>query len=124
MDEPLAVRLATAVTGLSAASLPADVIAITKELITDQLGVQLNAIHQSQRRLLLIDDAEPGDAEQHDAPAELGGVKFRIKHIGCREVSEFRGREVHDRPATPVSRRNSVTGDDMLDALAVGADHQ
>jgi 2-methylcitrate dehydratase PrpD len=41
VDEPLAVRLAAAVTRLSAASLPADVIAITKELITDQLGVQL-----------------------------------------------------------------------------------
>ena len=39
-DEPLAVRLAGTAAGLSIAVLPADVVAIAKELIADQLGVQ------------------------------------------------------------------------------------
>jgi 2-methylcitrate dehydratase PrpD len=39
--EPLAVRLAGTAAALSFASLPADVLAITKELIVDQLGLQL-----------------------------------------------------------------------------------
>jgi hypothetical protein len=39
--EPLAVRLAGTAAAMSFASLPADVLAITKELIVDQLGLQL-----------------------------------------------------------------------------------
>src|SRR6266851_2767014 len=39
--EPLAVRLAGTAAALSIAGLPADVVAITKELIADQLGLQL-----------------------------------------------------------------------------------
>src|SRR5580704_6233148 len=39
--EPLAVRLAGAAAALSIVGLPADVVAITKELIADQLGLQL-----------------------------------------------------------------------------------
>jgi 2-methylcitrate dehydratase PrpD len=39
--EPLAVRLAGTAAALSMAGLPADVVAITKELIADQLGLQL-----------------------------------------------------------------------------------
>src|SRR5260370_11105816 len=40
-EEPLAVRLAGTAAALSIAALPADVVAITKELIADQLGLQL-----------------------------------------------------------------------------------
>jgi 2-methylcitrate dehydratase PrpD len=40
-EQPLAARLAGAAATLSVASLPADAVAITKELIADQLGLQL-----------------------------------------------------------------------------------
>src|SRR5215472_3058668 len=40
-DEPLAVRLATAAAQMTIAGVPAEAVVITKELIMDQLGLQL-----------------------------------------------------------------------------------
>jgi 2-methylcitrate dehydratase PrpD len=40
-DEPLAVRLAGTAAGVSIADVPAEAVAITKELVMDQLGLQL-----------------------------------------------------------------------------------
>ena len=86
--------------------------------------MDLYAVHQAQRRLFLIDDAEPGDAEQHHVPGELGGFKPRVEHVGGREVPQLRGREVQDCPAPRVSRRNGITGNDLLNAAVAGAYRQ
>ena len=56
-----------------------------------ELGLELDALHQAERRLLEIDEAEPGDANQDDLSFKRLRIEARVEDIG-------RGLEYYDGP--------------------------